>query len=99
SLIAAYGSSPIIFDSWRFDSSFHDSLNAAVNRNSADSHWVSHDDAHASAPTELDDVRTLHEQAERIRRQQTETQRLVRELADRVDAERVSSDERFAGIK
>jgi len=99
SLIAAYGSSPIIFDSWRFDSSFHDSLNAAVNRISADSHWVSHDDAHASAPTELDDVRTLHEQAERIRRQQTETQRLVRELADRVDAERVSSDERFAGIK
>jgi hypothetical protein len=99
-LTEAFGSPPIVYDVRRFESDFTAALRTDISRIDPDLTMQSR----AALPAEreqgaLTDVRALREQTERIGRQQSATQRLVRELAERVDAVSAASDERLDGIK
>jgi hypothetical protein len=97
-LAAAYGRPPIVHAVRRFDGDFGGSLKAAISRMAPTLRATP-----SRAPDEglraSGDVRELREQTVRIGRQQSQTQRLVRELAERVNAVSAASDERLEGIR
>jgi hypothetical protein len=86
------GDSPVVYDPRQFEADLSAAVRAAVGR-------VSPDAGDAADPEAAPDIRALRAETERIGRQQSNTLRLVRELASQVMAVSVASDERLTGIQ